>query len=329
MGKKNRKKVKEESPTQHGKKRHNKKSGQWETAQPISSDEYARVVTNALTRTEDPLKDWAPPEAEDCPICLLPQPLEFGHSYYFGCCNQLVCWGCKGDALKLQMREKPGRSPEEIMEASDVCPFCRQNYHATPTKERVEREVSRAESGSIEAMHRLGLYHHHGEQGIAVNMSKALSWYKKASDAGHPKACHLLGKFYQEGLKGLVDVNLEEAMIHYQRAAELGHYPAFKNLADAQVDAGAGLEEIVMNTRKAMMCGVVDQDNFVAGNMKNFYKMKIITKEEYLYSLKVHQMSVEKRNSPSREDAICIFRLGEDHPKMCPEQLARLRKMRG
>ena len=165
------------------------------------------MVEDAKNRREDPLKDYEPPEVEEpCPICLLPLPLEFGDSYYFGCCSKLICYGCMLDKMKIEMRPSQNESREErenrvenASKASHDCPFCRQNYYyEMPQGERVEREIRHAENGSSQAAYRIGLYHEHGEEGVEVNVHKAMEWYQKAADAGHTQAITKMGNHLRQ-----------------------------------------------------------------------------------------------------------------------------------
>ena len=270
MGKKNRRKTKE--PRQHGEKRLNKKTGQWETRVKITAANYASMIARTTTPIEDPLKNWEPPRTEECPVCLLPMPLESSDNYYYGCCGKLICHGCIVGAVSVELNENGRRmSNEKVVEAMCNCPFCRQNHYAIPQRERVKKAILQAELGSsIEAMFQLGMHYHYGEDGYAVNISKAVKWYTKASDAGHGKACQVLGKFHQNGGWEGLDVNLERAMAHYERATELGYLPAYRDLADAQVDAGL-FETSVLNTRKAVMCELDDTNGVTTGNTKTFF----------------------------------------------------------
>jgi len=67
---------------------------------------------------DDPLFQDPPPK-EDCPICMLPIPVNSGtcdvHTMYQTCCGKTLCQGCV-EAAK-----------EEINKGKmkDLCPFCR------------------------------------------------------------------------------------------------------------------------------------------------------------------------------------------------------------
>ena len=182
-----------------------------------------------------------------------------------------------------------------------------QNYALMSPKERRENEFTRAESGSSEDMYRLGLYHHLGDKDCKKNIPVAMKWYQKAADVGHGKACFQLGCIYRDGTKG-IDVDLEKAMKYFEQAAELGYIQGFQELADAQLEEGM-IEQFMLNTRKAMMCGV--DTEFVTVNMKSFYQAGHITKDEYALTLRVHQKSIAEKSSPSRKEAIVAYKLRE------------------
>ena len=48
----------------------------------------------AANRTEDPLKNWTRLRNEECPICMLPLPLEPSEFNYCVTCGKTVCMGC-------------------------------------------------------------------------------------------------------------------------------------------------------------------------------------------------------------------------------------------
>ena len=79
---------------------------------------------------DDPLFQDPPPK-EDCPICMLPMPVNSGvcdvHTSYQSCCGggKIICCGCvqaSRDELKRKNKERKQKSKRKM---EDLCPFCR------------------------------------------------------------------------------------------------------------------------------------------------------------------------------------------------------------
>ena len=75
-----------------------------------------------------------PPPREECPICMLPQPLDEGETYYQACCGKVLCCGCI-DAVE------PGKDNQIL------CPFCRSPAEHTSDGEWMERIMKRVRNG--------------------------------------------------------------------------------------------------------------------------------------------------------------------------------------
>ena len=64
----------------------------------------------------------------DCPICMIPLPLDPEKSTMMTCCSKVVCGGCDHANLIREMQAK----------LVDKCPFCRK---PAPTKEEAEENM--------------------------------------------------------------------------------------------------------------------------------------------------------------------------------------------
>jgi len=64
--------------------------------------------------------------------------------------------------------------------------------------------------------------------GVKVDLEIALTWYRKAGEAGHAKAQTMLGFIYRNGIG--VEADLKQAVHWYQRAVEQGEPTALFNL---------------------------------------------------------------------------------------------------
>ena len=57
-----------------------------------------------------------PPEAPECPICMLPLPFQENHMSFHSCCAKTLCNGC----VYAQKKEDISKGKDNM-----VCPFCR------------------------------------------------------------------------------------------------------------------------------------------------------------------------------------------------------------
>ena len=123
-----------------------------------------------------------------------------------------------------------------------TCHFCRGDYAEytlnRTEKERTNMEFDRYEKGSGNGAFRVAKYYYFGVEGLKKNVPQSIKWFRKASDAGHGEACHRLGRLFQYGKKGVMEMDREESMKYYERAAELGCLRAYKNLAEVQIRDG-------------------------------------------------------------------------------------------
>lgn len=103
-----------------------------------------------------------------------------------------------------------------------------------------------AEAGSAVAQAKLGHLYLTGDDGVAADPAKALAWFRKAADQGHPTGFMGLAYFYDSGT--VVDQDPEQAHEWYQHAAEAGMVDAQLRLAysalgqgdlEGQTEAGA------------------------------------------------------------------------------------------
>ena len=105
MGKKKRSGKSSKNGVHVGEKRKQQGNDKWGTLWTIPKEYHDQIIANVGNRKEDPLCKWTPPETEDCPICLIPMPLEPRRSWYWGCCGKSVCWGCRMDSTKKSIEE--------------------------------------------------------------------------------------------------------------------------------------------------------------------------------------------------------------------------------
>jgi localization factor PodJL len=74
--------------------------------------------------------------------------------------------------------------------------------------------------GSSVAAFYLGMAHEHGAAGLAVNLSRARSYYELAASRGNAEAKYNLAVFHQQGLGGLAVSEAEAGRLLAEAAAE-------------------------------------------------------------------------------------------------------------
>ena len=236
----------------------------------------------AASRMEDPLKNWQRPHKEDCPICLLPFPLDPQLSVCWNCCGKTICSGCMYSQCEANLPN---------MSKMKLCPFCR--FDGTNAS-ILKMEMKRANAGNHMAMFCLAECYFEGEMGLQQDTAKGIKWYHRAMEAGNGEAASCLGSYFWD------DGENEKALEFYQTAAELGHILAFFNVGNLLINKG-DIDGAMINYRKAAICGDSHPDVFY--ELRNGYRYGWITKEEYAFTLRANQAACNEMKSEAREKA--------------------------
>ena len=253
--------------------------------------ESARLA--AANRKEDPLKNWTRLQNEECPICMLPIPHEVSESNYCVTCGKTVCWGCMISTAEAHTERG---DVEKAVEKITTCPYCQSNTAVHDDKFVLEQVMKRANAGGHDDMCRLGEYYFHGKKGPQQDKAEGLKWYHRAVEAGSGCASFCLGSFYYDG--DGVEQDTEKAMEYYQKSADLGYAPSFVTIGFMLLRKG-GIEEAMLNFRKAAICGVSDDSIFIT--LRDGFKCGHITKDEYAFTLREYQAACNEMESGGRE----------------------------
>ena len=193
---------------------------------------------------------------EDCPICMLPLPFE-GETTYQPCCGQLICNGCVYAV-----------NSEVDSTDQSLCPFCRAPA-VISSEQRIKRINKRMEADDAQAIHTLGSYYQHGEEGLPQNYEKAFELWHRAGKLGTN-----LGTCIHNGHGA--ERNMKKAKHYYELAAMggdisgrhyLGTFEAQKGKMNRAVKhwmiaAGAGHDESLEKIKSSFMIGCVTKDDF-------------------------------------------------------------------
>ena len=229
----------------------------------------------------------------DCPICMLPLPLDERCGIRF-CCSKFICEGCNHQHFTREM-EARNRLPK--------CPFCRE---PTPTGDvnggLTKQIMKRAKADDPEAMCQMG-----GESEEGKDYIGAFEWYTKAAELGHAEAHSRLAFMYHEGLGVERDSG---KFIHHLEEAAIGGHPS------ARHDLGRN-EHTKGNMERAAKHWIIAANQGHDTSLERLMKMfklerleggrRSVSEEDLADALRGHQSAVVATKSPQREAAAAFF----------------------
>ena len=183
----------------------------------------------------------APPDEEDttepkkeCPVCLVPLPLDGRHASYWSCCGQTVCCGCDAETERALCITNRKRKDKKLPPIQDSCAFCRVPIYEIDS-ERLERMEAMIGKGDPRAMFNLALDYLAEKHGLARDEAKAVELLQRAADLGCSEALTSLGNFFLKGDLGFIQ-DVEKAVACWEDAAKKGDVVAQLNLGQIAAD---------------------------------------------------------------------------------------------
>jgi TPR repeat protein len=206
---------------------------------------------------------FKPAPKVDCPICLLPLPLEDEGQLYRSCCGKVICCGCSY-AVVVAAEGELDRT---------ICPFCR-SPNSTSNEEYIERLKTRAGGDDAVAIYQLACNYQHGEYGLRQNIRKAMKLFLRAGELGCAEAYQNVGILYRQGVG--VESDEKKAKYYCELAAIGGDVPARHNLGcfEAQegnmdramkhwmISAGGGYDDSLKLIQQCFLSGHASKDDF-------------------------------------------------------------------
>ena len=180
----------------------------------------------------------------DCPICLIPLPLDMSKFFSYQCCSKIICNGCvvANHKREVEARREQScpfcREPSLIteeeadkllkkrIEANDPVAICKwgvEQYNKGDYHKAFECYAKAAELGDVDARDKLACMYGFGE-GVEKDKEKYIHHLEEAAIGGHPEARYALG--FNEAEKG----NLERAVKHWIIGATQGDDQSIKEL---------------------------------------------------------------------------------------------------
>jgi len=222
-----------------------------------------------------------PPPPEECPLCMVPLPLDTRDSIFKICCGKIICHGC---IYAMQM-----------IEGKDLCAFCR--CPPPNSKEESIKSIRKLMGkGIAEAFVVLAGYHAEGRYGMPQDYRKANELWLKAGELGCGSAYYNLGLSYEEGRGAEVD---KKKAKHYYELAAMGGSP------QARYNLGY-LEECVGDYHRAMSHLILAARAGHEGSLdmvKKGFMVGMVTKDEYANTLRSYQKIQDEMKSDERDKA--------------------------
>eukprot|EP00984_Skeletonema_dohrnii_P017434 scaffold7925_cov81-Skeletonema_dohrnii-CCMP3373.AAC.2 len=217
----------------------------------------------------------------DCPICMIPLPLELSKSTIQTCCSKVICQGC---SHANGIREIEG-------ELESKCPFCRK---PTPsTYEQCDNQrMKRVEANDPVAIRREGR-----RQYDKGDYSSAFEYHTKAAELGDVAAHYYLSCMYHNG-QG-VEKDKGKKMYHMEQAAIGGHPDARYNLGCEEEESG-NIERAVKHW---IISAKLGDDDSIKELMEKF-KEGCVSKDDLAAALRAHQAAVDATKSPQRDAVV-------------------------
>ena len=243
---------------------------------------------------EELFKD--PPEREECPICMLPLPLDQNLFKLHACCGNVLCSGC----IHAQYKEDIRSGKMTRTTGASLCPFCRapkaksQQHAIALTKKLVEKNHSYA------TLHWAEFHAQGGGGGFVRDMPKAIDLYLKAGEFGCTEAYNRLGRVYCDG--NGVEKDLKKARHFLERAVIGGNIHARDQLGVLDAQSGDSKRAC----KHFMICAKAGFELSLK-RVKQGFKEGFITKDEYAEALRAYQKQEEDAKSNIRDEAVAYM----------------------
>ena len=235
----------------------------------------------------------------DCPICMIPLPLDDEKYIMRPCCCKFICQGCMYQNIDREMKERR-RLPN--------CPFCRQPLPSMDNGEEYCQEeftkqlMKRLNADDPEALCRIGSDHY-----VKGDYSGAFELYTKATELGHLDAHYKLAIMYFEG--NGVEKDSGKESHHLEEAAIGGHPTARHELGNHEIEYGDP-ERGVKHWIIAANQGHVESMKCLVRVIKSFIYLggcSFFSKDDLTATLRGHQSAIEATKSPQRKEAATFY----------------------
>jgi hypothetical protein len=221
----------------------------------------------------------------DCPICFLPLSLDLNKSSTMACCSKLICDGC----------DYANNIREMELKIEGKCPYCR---HPAP---KSEEEADRIRMKRIAVNDPVALRVQGKRRLHDGDYKSAFEYLSKAAELGDIAAHYNLSFMYQGG-EG-VEKDEKKELYRLEDAAIGGHPIARHNLGLIEGENGRYERAYKHFIIAANLGNDVSLDV-----LKEWFKVGLVSKEDFAVALRAHQAAVDATKSPQREEGEAFLR---------------------
>jgi len=278
----------------------------------LSDQDEAKPPADATAGdTNDPKEHpdlWKPhPPTEECPVSMVPLPLENAQSIYWSCCGKMICTACDEEHKRSLNVTNRKRHKKKLPPLEFTCAFCRSPVPDNDA-EMISSYEERSGKGDIRAIVNLAGVYVKGDRGLRKNNEKAFELLNRAADLGSVDAIAILGNILSFGH---FDVTIDRSIgkEYLEDAVAKGHLLSRHRLAIllAQED---NYDLAIKHWHLGAAAGC---DDSVKNLWKCFYK-RMLSKQDLEKVLRAHKAACDEMNSEERErfDACKIAQAGND-----------------
>lgn len=249
----------------------------------------------------------APPDPEECPVCLLRIPFEREDICYKPCCGKTICIGCAtlmmttniADGFQSSRANATSSSPFAGIDLNKLldhpCPFCRTNFSFKMEDHLIELH-KRVELGDSKAMYFLAMSFLTAEGSAQPHAEIVRELLLNSASAGYPLANLSIGQFYYDGkYPSIFRKDPKNARKYFERAALGGDPNARALLAEIELDK----LQIKTAYRHAMMAASAGHKGAL-DSIQDGYRSGAVSKMEYENTLRAYKKSYDEINSEER-----------------------------
>jgi tetratricopeptide (TPR) repeat protein len=213
----------------------------------------------------------------ECPICLLPLPLDPRKWILNSCCCKRLCIGCDhaNKIREIQLRQQ------------QKCAFCREPLRGT------DEEIEKDQKKRIKANDPIALLQMGKKCCREEDYDGAFEYFTKAAELGDMDGHYELSCLYHQE-KG-VERNMEKLVHHLEEAAIGGHPLARYNLGVHEGSIDRAVKHYIIAAKLG--------DDEALDAVKEGYKRGYASKEDFATALRGHQAAVDETKSEQRTAA--------------------------
>ena len=237
------------------------------------------------------------PPTKDCPICMVPLPIDGENKEIFKtCCGKTLCTGCQ--IVMTREAKKKGKKFEE-----NLCAFCRKPEYKT-TDDLMKRLKGHIDKGNTDAICFLGCMYIRGLYGLPQDYRKANELFLQAGEMGCASAYYNLGRSHEKGLG--VEIDIKKAKYYFESAAMMGDVQARCLLGAHEIDEEASIQSI-HRSQKHFMVAARAGHTIALDVVKRGFIRGHVTKDEYAQTLRAYKKRYDEMKSDARDRAAPLF----------------------